>query len=476
MSSPSIYKWSAIDRIGNSLITFSSNIVLARLLMPDDFGLLAMVAIFAGLALNLSSCGLADSLVYKHRPNDDDYSTVFVFNAVLGLFFAALFSCLSSPLASFFHRPEIKGIMIAMGCCFFVQTLSFTQETKMRKELEIKKLAIVRLASSLTVNIMGILMALHGFGYWSLVMTHSGLGVAQMAYFVLLSRWFPKIRFCYGAFRQMFGYGIHLMIAYVITQISRNINTSVLGKFTGPTSAGLYSQAQKLEEVPFGIVDSVLNNPFFSVICNETDPGIRRTIAADMHRRMWWFSLLVMSVLMLVAAPAFHLLYGSKWDGSIPIFRVLLVFGAITAMRSFYQMIMKAYGKPKLVRNLTCAEVALQLALLATVYSKGVIAIAWTLVISSACILAIYMACYSRTLRIPARTAIGEFLGTTLSPALAFALPFFLGMLWHPHAAFPECLFLGGLYAAALIAVCECTRPVYYLQIRNHLLKSIKKK
>ena len=184
MSAKGVYKWSAIDRVCNSVITFTGNIVMARLLTPDDFGLLAMVAIFTAIAYNLSGCGMSDGLIHKAKPTERDYSTVFVFNGAFGLFFAIVFSAVAHPLSLFFERPQIEGIMYAIAVCFFFQTLSFTQETRMRKNLDMKRMCIVRLSATITSLVVGIVLILMGYGYWGLVSTHIFLSFFLFVYYV----------------------------------------------------------------------------------------------------------------------------------------------------------------------------------------------------------------------------------------------------------------------------------------------------
>ena len=132
MSGKGVYKWTAIDRICNSVMTFGGNILLANLLSPSDFGLLAMVAIFTALAYNISGCGMSDGLINKENPSDRDYSTVFFFNVSTGVVFCIAFIASSSLIADYFGYEELKGIMIAIGICFFFQSMCLIQETKMR--------------------------------------------------------------------------------------------------------------------------------------------------------------------------------------------------------------------------------------------------------------------------------------------------------------------------------------------------------
>lgn len=474
MSNKGVYKWSAIDRVLNSAMTFAGNVVLARLLDPNDFGLVAMVAIFIAIAQNLSGCGMSDGLIHKHRPTERDYSTVFVFNAAFGIFFGVLFALIGRPLADFFGREQIADIMVVLGICFFFQTLSFTQETRMRKELDMRRMAIVRLSSTATATAFGIVMAATGWGYWALVMTHSGLCVFTFVYYLLISRWMPRIAFYKDSFRELFGYGFHLMLAFVVNQIGRNINTSVLGKYATPAASGIYSQAQKLEEVPFAITESVFNWPFFAVLSNEQQHSARQSLCSSMHVRLWTINLTIGLLLLLVSWPAFNLLYGAKWDAAIPIFRLLLIYGICTSMKYYYQVVFKAYGLTRLVRNLTFIEVAMQLILLAFFYDKGIVMIAMTQIIAVVAIAMLHAFYYCRVLEVRCMAVILEFMRSLAVPAMAFGLSAAIGSIWYMQASpFVNCVGLTLIYIFSALAACEFIRPPFYAPVRRFIINKL---
>ncbi len=320
-----VYIWSSIDRIGNTIITFAGNIILARLLTPGDFGLVAMVGIFTAIAYNISGCGMSDGLIHKLNPTKQDYSTVFVFNAVMGLLFGIMFILMSNPIANFFEQPDLVGIMWAIGVCFFFQSLSFTQETRMRKMLEMKKMAIVRLSATICAIGFGIVLALLGYGYWGLVSSRIFLSFFLFIFYVIISQWIPKFAFYKDSFKEMFGYGAPLMMAYIFTQIGRNINAFVLGRHS-PVASGIYSQAQKMEEVPFSITEAVFNWPFFSILANEADSNKKRILAQDMFSNIVLINGAIGLLLLLLSAPGFNFLFGEKWIEAIPIFRIFIIF------------------------------------------------------------------------------------------------------------------------------------------------------
>lgn len=473
MSGKGVYKWTAIDRICNSVMTFGGNILLANLLSPSDFGLLAMVAIFTALAYNISGCGMSDGLINKENPSDRDYSTVFFFNVSTGVVFCIAFIASSSLIADYFGYEELKGIMIAIGICFFFQSMCLIQETKMRKELDFKKLAIVRLSATASSLILAVILVLSGYSYWGLVSMQVFLSFFLFVYYILVSRWIPRLAFYRDSFKEMFGYGIHLMLAYICYQFARNINTSVLGKYWQASAAGAYNQGQKLQEVPYSLIEAILNWPFFAVLSSTNDKAERRRLTAQMHSMIVFVNTGVTAFLFVVSSYTFRALYGAKWDASIPIFNILLIFGLATALKMFYQTIFKAHAMTKLIRNLTFVEVIAQICLLACFYDYSIEMIAFTTVIPSVAVLLVYIVYYIRVEEIDFGTFIREAGRPMLLPAAVLVLSLLATAFWAPDLnRFVALPVVALIFAAIFITVCEIVRPQPYLDLRARFVKN----
>lgn len=472
MSGKGVYKWTAIDRICNSVMTFGGNIMLARMLDPSDFGLIGMVAIFSALAANISGCGMSDGLINKDKPTASDYSTVFVFNVSMGAVFAVMFIGCSGLIADYFGHVELCGIMIAIGICFFFQSMALIQETKMRKELDFKKMAIVRLSATASSLVLAIILVINGYGYWGIVSMQIFLSFFLFVYYVAVSRWFPRIGFSRKSFREMFGYGVHLMLAYVCYQIARNINMSVLGKYSTAAASGNYNQAHKIQEVPYSLTEAILNWPFFAVL-SAAQKDERRRMTARMHSVILFVNATLTCCLFCVSSYAFTALFGSKWDAAVPIFNILLIFGFATAVKMFYQTIFKAHAKTRLVRNLTVAEVVLQLAALAFFYKSGVKIIAFTQAIPVVVMLCVYIPVYMRLEDIGFRVFLRESLRPVLMPAVVTALTILSTSSWAPAISeFVALPAVAAIFILFLVALCEWRRPEFYVELRRRFVKS----
>lgn len=469
-----VYKWSAIDRVCNSVMTFAGNVILARILTPYDFGLLAMVAIFVAIAYNISGCGLSDGLIKKANPTNRDYSTVFVFNLVFGIFFCVIFILLSQPIATYFGYQELRNIMWAVGICFVFSAMTFTQETKMRKELDMKRMAIVRLSATATSLFLGIYLAIAGYGYWALVSTRIFLSVFLFVFYVIISRWLPKLAFYKDSFKEMFGYGVHLMFSYIFTQIGRNINAAVIGQYSSAES-GIYSQAQKMQEVPYAITESVFNWPFFAVLSNECDESKRKILAQNMLGNMIFINVFLGCLLLLLSSPGFQLLYGAKWIGAIPVFRILIVFGICSSLKYFFQTVMKTYGMTKVIRNLTFVEVLLQLALLAIFYKYGIFVIALTQVVASFVIMMWHGFYYKKIEEISAFRVLAISLKQAIVPGTALLVTGIGYYFWDTKVSnLLNCVLVLILYTIVSIVILEKTKQPIYMQYRNKILKCCK--
>lgn len=470
MSNAKVYKWSLIERITVAALNFGGNIALARMLTTADFGLLAMIAIFIAIAYDLSSCGLSDGLIHKPYPTDDDYSTVFVFNAAFGLLFGLSFFFGAPLVAGFFGHDELIGIMRVLGICFFFQTMGFVQETRLRKELEMKKICFVRVGATASALALGLTLAALGFGYWALVCTQILLSVFIFIYYLAASRWFPKIAFSAKSFKELFSFGIHLVLAYIGTVIGKNINTFVIGKFYLPSTSGVYSQGAKLANVPFNVTESSINSPFFVVASNETDPDTQRNLIRNMLSVIVGINGLLLCLMLVIAVPAISALYGEKWMAAVPVFRILALFEFLCCVKAYFQTVCKVHGRTVFIRNMSFAEVACQLLLLLIFYRDGLIWIAWTQIggVLMSVIVHSFLYCHltrqrHRDLAVTIAKALWlPFIGGVFATGVSIAVYVLVDV-----PAIVMCLIIVAAYAITIIGMGEITKPEVYMMLRK---------
>lgn len=483
MAGEKVYRWSFIDRASIAVINLVTNLILARLLTQGDFGLLAMVALFTVIAADLSGCGLSDGLIHKPNPTESDYSTVFIFNSAVGLTLGSAFF-LSAPLwANFFGYSEITSIMRIFGVSFFFQTMGYVQETRLRKQLKMKTVCLVRVGATLTVSVMAIIVAMLGGGYYALVCTQILLNFIIFIYYTIASRWFPRLQFSKQAFREFFSYGFHLMLAYLATIIERNINPAVLGRYYNPAASGVYYQGGKLAQVPYGVSESSINAPFFVVASNEENPDRQRRLVEEMTTTMLTINFSIIALLFAAATPIIGCMLGAKWMNCIPIFRILLFAECLFAIKQYFITLCKLRAKTRFVRNLGFAEVAFQLALLAIFWRYGIELIAATQVAGVAFATIVYTIYSARTLKFFTLRGIAAIIGRAAwIPLIAGLLTAAALYLFAPYAptgtfartnisALANCLVACTTFGATTLLLGAATNSGLYLLLRQKLRK-----
>lgn len=471
-----VYKWSLIDRITVAALNFGGNIALARMLTTADFGLLAMIAIFVALAQDISGCGLADGLIQKSKPTDEDYSTVFVFNTAFGLLFGLSFFFGAPLVARFFGHEELVAIMRVLGVCFFFQSMSFVQETRLKKKLEMKKICFVRVGATLSSITLGIVLAVLGFGWWALVSTQILLLLFNFCYCLIATRWFPRIAFSVKSFKELFGFGIHLAIAYISNVIGKNVNTFLLGKFFTPAASGLYYQGAKLANVPFQVIDQSVNSSFFVVASNESVPDSQRSLIRHMFSMVVGINGALLFLLLVIAGPAIIALYGDKWAESIPLFRVLAVAEFLFCLKSFFQAVCKVHANTVFVRNLCIIQVIVQILLLALsiAFFRDILVIVWIQVACEFLSVAVYAVKFKKLTLQPLHSIFAAacrslglpVLGAVCSIAAVTAIDSIIAL-----PALLNCLIIAAVYAVSVVGGGEVSRPTVYVALRNHFLK-----
>ena len=482
-SSGKAYAWGTTDRVVTSVITTVGNIVLARMLTTADFGLVAMVGIFIAIGYNLSNCGMIDGIIRKERPTASDYSTMMLFNMAMGVVFCGTFIGLAAPVASYLGHEELKGIMYAIGICFVVSTMSFSQEARLRKELRMKEIAIVHVSSTACAVTLGIVLAACGMGYWALVSCRVFVNAFTTLFYLLVTRWMPRIAFSMKSFRELFGFGMHLMLAFLCRQVGTNINTFFLGQVSASQS-GVYSQAQKTEEVPYAIVETSFVNTFYAVCSNELDPERRRVLGLDMLRSMMFVGVAIAALLMVVCRPMVVGVYGWQWEGAAPIIRVLVVYGVIMLIKMSAQQVLKVHGMSKLIRNYTVAETVLQVCILLAVWRRGVLWIAWSQVVPIAIFTVLYLRRYAMAEGVKAMPIVRHLVEGAVLPIVTGVVCG--GVYLALNALMVGCnalltgwvtfLVSSAVYALVLVALCERQKPPYYMPVRAMALKAFGRK
>ena len=306
--------WSLIDNVASSGISFLVGIVLARILTPAEFGLLGMITVFIAVSNSIVDSGFSSALIRKSDANNTDYNTVFYFNLLLGiLLYLLLFLC-APAISAFFHEPELIPVTRVMGIILIINAFSIIQRTILEKKVDFKTQAKISLIASLTSGILGIVMAVYGFGVWSLVGQQLTRQLLNTVFLWLFNSWRPAREFSKKSFNELFGFGSKLMVSQLINTIYKNLYYLIIGKFYSASLLGQYTRAELFSTVFSSNLTAVVQRVSYPVLSSIQDEADRLKQA---YRQVIKTTMLVTFACMLglsaIAKPLLLLLIGDKW-------------------------------------------------------------------------------------------------------------------------------------------------------------------
>jgi O-antigen/teichoic acid export membrane protein len=341
--------WTSFEKFGMMGMAFVSNLILARLLMPEDFGAIGMLNIFIAISGAFMIGGLSSAIIQKKNVTDKDLSTVFIWNMVVSLVCYLLLFLLAPSIAKYYNIDILKDVLRVYGITLLLVAVSVVQQAWMQKQLQFKELAIRNLVSSFIGLIVGIVMAFKGFAVWSLVFSNLTQQFVASVMIWGISKWRPKMVFDKTSFKELFSFGGMMLLTSLVDRIYRNIQGLLIGKYYTASDLGMYNQAKKLEDVPNGSMSYIVSKvtfPVFSKLQDNKDQllsALRKNLIATTYLN---FPLIVL--LMIIAKPLILLLYGEKWLFAVPYFQLLSLGGLLYTLNSINSNIVKSLGKGRL--------------------------------------------------------------------------------------------------------------------------------
>mgnify|MGYP006286898269 FL=1 len=311
--------WSSIDRFGQLGFSFVVQIILARLLLPEQFGLVAMVIVFVTIGKAITDSGFSQALIQKKSIDLEDGTTVFAFNLGVAFLIWLLLSALSPLIAGFFEEPELRALLPFLSSSIFFSAFGQVHLAFLTRELAFQKSVRASLPATLIAGAISIGLAICGWGVWALAANT----ILQSAFFSLflwfVSPWRPTPAFSTSSLRSMFSFGSRLAAAGILRTLMRNIFVLVIGKGFSATEVGYYHKAvnfQNLGAESFSSVISRVTFPLYSRIQNDRDRLRRAFLQSLSLLALFFFP--VMALLAGVAGPLIHTLIGEKWEPFFP--------------------------------------------------------------------------------------------------------------------------------------------------------------
>lgn len=340
--------WSAVQKFGNMGISFITNIVLARMLTPDDFGCIGMLAIFITVSNTFVDGGFGSALIQKKEPTQKDYSTIFWWNIFISfLLYGVLF--MSAPvIAEFYHMPLLSSVLRVQGVILIINSLNIIQTNQLRKQLRFKRLANVTVISHIIAAIVAIILAWKGWGVWALVAQQIiGSSVISLLLWYI-NKWMPDFCFSKESFKQLFGFGSFILCSNLINTFCNNVQGLLIGRFFTPAIMGYYTQAHKLESLASHTFTTIIEQVSYPVLSQfQSDNNALKNVLYKLVSTLVYISFPLMLILILLAEPLILFLYGEKWVASVSYFQILCVAGMSATFHGVHYYAVASKGKSR---------------------------------------------------------------------------------------------------------------------------------
>jgi O-antigen/teichoic acid export membrane protein len=352
--------WTFSQQFGVQIINLVVSVILARLLMPSDFGLIGMLAIFIGVGATLIDSGLTSSLIRTSEPDQQDFSTVFFINLVgSGIIYLIVF--ITAPLiAAFYDQPILTSLVRVYSISFIFNAFGSVQVTRLTKEMNFKLQMMVQIPSLVGGGLIGVVLALLGYGVWSLVFMNLFQSFLSSFQLWMRTGWRPNFSFNKERFKYHFNFGYKLTLSSLLEIIFSNAYNLIIGKYFSVAQLGFYTRADTLKQIPVQNVSMALNKvtyPIFSSI-QHNNVHLKSVYKRLIQQVLFWLAPVLIS-LIVVAEPFFRFLLGDKWLPAVPYFQILCGVGIMYPINGYNLNILKVKGRSDLFLRLEIIKKAI---------------------------------------------------------------------------------------------------------------------
>lgn len=376
--------WSLLEKFSIQAFGFAQGIILARHLHPSDYGMVGMLAVFLGISATFADAGFCSALVRKKNRTAIDYSTVYTTNVTISFICFIILFLISPAVADFYDTPLLKDILRVNAVYLFINSFLAVQKARLSIQLKFKEQSKVFICSEITSGIVAILMALWGYGVWSLVIPCYFGFIVKAGMFWHVQHWFPHFGFSKQSFKEFWGFGSKLLATNLINSVYGNIYPVIIGKAFSATDLGYYSKAGGYAKLTPNTLTGVLSKVSFPVLSEIQDDNKR---LAEVYRRMLRVTAYVVFPFVIglaaLASPFITVLITNKWAPSIIYLQILCFSTMWGPIHSLNLNLLQVKGRSDLFLRLEVIKKILGLVVIAVTLPFGLIYMCVGSVISS---------------------------------------------------------------------------------------------
>lgn len=371
--------WKFGERIGAQLVSLLVRIILARILMPEDFGVVTMIMIFIEIANVFVVSGFGQSLIQKKDADNLDFSSVFYFSVTMSWILYFIIFLGSPVVASFYGKPVLTPILRVLALKLPLAGINSVQQAYVQKHMMFKRFFFSTLIGTLVSAVVGIVMAYHGFGPWALVAQYLCNSAMDTLILWVTVKWRPDFRFSKSRMKEMFGFGWKMLLSELINTTYKQVRSLVIGKIYSEQDLAYYDQGQKLPNIIVTNINSSIGSVLFPAMTTRQDNKetlkqiVRRSIQVGSY--IMWPLMIGFAV---VAEPVVSLVFSDKWLPCVPFLQIACIQFALEPVQTANIQAVKALGKGRVMLIMEIVKKGFGLITLVAVMWQGVMWIAWT--------------------------------------------------------------------------------------------------
>lgn len=452
------FSWTFLEQFGSKAINFIVQIILARLIAPEEFGLLGMILIFSAVGNSLSDSGMSQSLIRSDEPDEEDFSTVFTINFTISVLLYFAFWSLAPFISDFYDQDRLTSLIRVYSLVIVINSLFTIQKAKLTYQLNFKYQMRAQLPTLLIAGLSGILMAYLGFGVWALVYMQIISGLSLTLIYFVQTKWVPSVKMNRAKLKEHFHFGYKVALSGIMSRIVNNIFPMVIGKYFSAAMVGYYTRATTMKEFPVATIAQTLDKVLYPVFSKMKD---NEEQLKNAYQRIQIIVLTIlgsiMLLLILTARPLFGWLLGEEWLPAVPYFQLLCITGIFYPLNKYNSNILKVKGRTDLyLKMAVITNVTLVLGIVLTV-PYGIIPLILSQVVVSVITVLINIYYANKFVEYPFIEQFSDAFRTSLPGLFSFIIVFGLIKLYPVYyqnfSYIIQLIISGGIFLFGLITI-----------------------
>ncbi len=388
--------WSALERFGSMGSNFVIGVLLARMLMPADYGAIAMLTIFIAISQSLIDSGLSQALIQRNSRNEDELTTALIFNVVVAFIIYALLFLAAPAIEHFYRLDGLSSVVRWFSLTLVINSLSVVQQSLISMELDFRRLFISSLLGIIAGGGVAIVMAYRGYGLWSLVAQQIVMSGVRTATMWVISDWRPRGSFSRAALAQLWDFGSKIMFSGILHSLYSNLYSLVIGRQFATAELGLFNRATTLGAMPSSNISQVVSRTLYPLLSSQKESVDIASETMLRYLRVTCFAVFSWMVgIAMLSEPLVELLLGAKWLGSAPLLSIVAIAYMFDPVMLFPCTLIKSQGRSA---DYLRAEVIKKIVGFAILFGSipfGIEVMCWGLILYALCDIAIILF-YSR--------------------------------------------------------------------------------